>query len=298
MNVLKKSSSAIHARLDLSYLSFSVAFQIFCLLSNFVGPVFLFFLLFKIAHAGLPHLDWDFLQNHPSRFPEKAGLYSSLVGSTLMMLLTACFAVPISVGTAIYLEEYARDSKWLRFVKLNIQNLAGVPSIIYGILGLTLFVRALDLGRSLLSGSLTMALLIMPIITITSQEALRAVPGALRFAGFGMGMTRWQVIRYLTLPQAIPGILTGTILALSRAVGETAPLLMIGALTFVAFVPNSLLDSFTAIPIQIHMWASRPQKDFHDLAGAGSIVLLILLLLMNAIAVSMRIHYRRKLRFK
>ena len=215
-----------------------------------------------------------------------------------MMLLTAFFAIPISMGTAIYLEEYARDSRWVRFVKLNIQNLAGVPSIIYGILGLTLFVRALGLGRSLLSGSLTMALLIMPIITIASQEALRAVPLSLRFAGFGVGLSRWQVVRQLTLPQAMPGILTGTILALSRAIGETAPLIMIGALTFVAFVPNSLFDSFTAIPIQIHMWASRPQKEFHALASAGSIVLLTLLLFMNTVAVAMRIYYRKKLRFK
>ena len=291
-------SNSIHARLNLSYLVFSVSFQVFCLLSNFVGLIFLFFLLFEISYKGLSQLDLNFLQNYPSRFPERAGLYSALVGSAFMMFLTALFAIPISIGTAIYLEEYTRASRWVRFVKLNIQNLAGVPSIIYGILGLTIFVRGLNLERSLLSGSLTVALLVMPIITIASQEALRAVPRKLRFAGYSVGMTRWQVIRQLTLAQAMPGILTGTILALSRAVGETAPLIMIGALTYVAFVPHSLFDSFTAIPIQIHMWVSRPQKEFHDLASAGSLVLLILLLLMNTAALFMRIHYRRKSRFK
>lgn len=256
--------------------------------------LFLGVLLFNVTTQGITHLSWDFLTNFPSRFPRNAGILSAIAGTFYMMFLTALFAIPMGVGAAIYLEEYAKDTRPVRILKLNIQNLAGVPSIVYGLLGLTLFVRWFGLGRSLLAGSLTMALLILPIITIAAQEAIKAVPNSLRWAGFGIGMTNWQVVQYQVLPIAMPGITTGVILALSRAIGEAAPLVMIGALTFIAFLPASPMDSFTTLPIQIFNWTSRPQKGFHDLAAAGIIVLLAILLLMNAVAIFMRIHYKRK----
>lgn len=278
------------------YQLFGLIFQTFCLTANVVALLFLFVLLAGVLSDGVGYLTFEFLQNYPSRTPEKAGILSAIVGSISMMGLTALFAIPTGIGAAIYIEEYATESRLLRFIKLNIQNLAGVPSIVYGILGLTLFVRGLELGRSLLAGALTMALLILPVITISAQEALRAVPDSFRLAGFGIGMTRWQVVRTMVLPVAIPGMLTGIILALSRAIGETAPLIMIGALTFVAFLPASPMDGFTVLPIQIFNWTSRPQADFHALAASGIIVLLVVLLAMNAFAIFLRIYFRNKLK--
>jgi phosphate transport system permease protein len=212
------------------------------------------------------------------------------------MSLTGFFAIGVGMTAAIYLEEYSSHSnRFVQFIKINIQNLAGVPSIIYGILGLTLFVRWMGLGRSVIAGALTMALLILPTITIATQEALRAVPDSFRFGGYGIGMTRWQVVKYQVLPVAMPGILTGVIIGLSRAIGETAPLIMIGALTYVAFAPSSIMDGFTVLPIQIFNWASLPQKGFHDISAAAIIILLAVLLSMNAVAIYLRIFFQRKL---
>ncbi len=235
--------------------------------------------------------------NPPSRYPEQSGLLPALAGTIWLMILTAILSIPIGVLSAIYLEEFSsKSNKIINLIKLNIQNLAGVPSIIYGILGLTLFVRGLGLGRSLLAGALTMSLLILPTITVATQEALRAIPDSYRYAGYGIGMTRWQVVRFQVLPLAMPGILTGIILGLSRAIGETAPLIMIGALTYVRFVPSSIMDGFTVIPIQIFNWTSLPQEGFHKIAAAGIIVLLVVLLLMNSLTIYLRIYFQRKLK--
>ena len=276
------------------YQIYGVLFQVLCLAANIIAIFFLILLLTDILSRGGGNLSWDFILNYPSRHPEKSGIISALTGTAVMMIFTSIMAIPLGVGGAIYLEEYARKSRFVNFIKLNIQNLAGVPSIVYGILGLTLFVRGLDLGRSILAGSMTMALLILPIITISSQEAIKAVPDSFRLAGFGIGMTRWQVVRYQTIPIALPGIMTGIILALSRAIGESAPMIMIGALAFVAYIPTSPMDLFTVLPIQIFNWTARPQAAFHDIAAAGIIVLLFVLLLMNAIAIYIRMKYKKK----
>lgn len=276
------------------YRIYGVIFQLFCFSTNIVAFLFLAYLLVSVFSQGLPVLNWGFFSSFPSRFPEKAGILAAIVGTLWMMILTAFVSIPLGVGAAIYLEEYAKNTRLIRLVKLNIQNLAGVPSIIYGMLGLTLFVRMLGLGRSLLAGSLTMALLILPVITIAAQEALRGVPNTLRQAGFGIGMTRWQVIRHQVLPSALPGILTGIILALSRAVGESAPLLLVGATAYSAYVPTSPLDGFTVLSVQIYNWIDQPQKAFHDLSAAAIIVLLLMLVLLNSTAIFLRQHYRKK----
>jgi phosphate transport system permease protein len=273
----------------------AVAFRWLCLVLTLSGLVFLALLLYQVFRDGAAWLDLDFLRNFPSRKPERAGVKSALVGSIWMISFTALFSIPIGVAAALYLEEYARPSRLTTLIQINIANLAGVPSIVYGMLGLVLFVRGMNLGRSVIAGSLTMSLLILPVIIIASREAIRAVPDSLRQAAYGLGATRWQTVRHHVLPSAVPGIVTGVILALSRALGETAPLIMIGALTYVAFVPQGPLDSFTALPIQIYNWASRPQADFHDLAAAGIIVLLVLLFLLNGAAVLIRYRAGRRL---
>ncbi|MFZ5861487.1 MAG: phosphate ABC transporter permease PstA [Nitrospirota bacterium] len=243
---------------------------------------------------GAGRLSWQFLASFPSRRPEEAGILAALVGSVALILLTAAFALPIGVGAAVYLEEYAGKTWWSRIIEVNIANLAGVPSIVYGLLGLELFVRALKLERSLLAGALTMALLVLPIIIIASREALRTVPNSIREASCALGATRWQTIWYQVLPMALPGILTGSILAFSRAIGEAAPLITIGALTYVAFLPDSVFAPFTALPIQIFNWVSRPQPGFHVNAAAAILVLLAVLLLLNAVAVYLRHRYQRR----
>jgi phosphate transport system permease protein len=243
---------------------------------------------------GAGRLSWQFLTSFPSRRPEEAGILAALVGSVALILLTAAFALPIGVGAAVYLEEYAGKTWWSRIIEVNIANLAGVPSIVYGLLGLELFVRALNLERSLLAGALTMALLVLPIIIIASREALRTVPNSIREASCALGATRWQTIWYQVLPMAFPGILTGSILAFSRAIGEAAPLITIGALTYVAFLPDGLLSPFTALPIQIFNWVSRPQPGFHVNAAAAILVLLAVLLLLNASAVYLRHRYQKR----
>lgn len=251
-------------------------------------------LLIEIFTDGLPWLSSNLILNYPSRHTEQAGLRSALVGTLWLMGLTAAFTVPVGVGTAIYLEEYAKKNKITSLIEINISNLAGVPSIVYGLLGLALFVQWLSLGRSVLAGALTMSLLILPIVILASREAIRGVPNTYRDAAFALGATEWQVISGVVFPLAVPGILTGVILGLSRAIGETAPVIAISALVYLTFVPNSPLDRFTVLPIQIFNWMSRPQDEFRGLAAAGIIVLLLVLLTMNTVAVYIRNRYQVK----
>jgi phosphate transport system permease protein len=271
------------------------AFQVIALAAVTLAFLLLAALLVDIVLDGWPRLRWKFLTSFPSRFPEEAGILSALIGSLYLMVLTGIFAFPLGVGAAIYLEEYGCQNRITRFIELNIANLAGVPSIIYGLLGLQLFVRVMRFDRSLLAGALTMALLILPIIIIASREALRAVPTSIRDASLALGATRWQTIRYQVLPLALPGILTGSILAFSRAIGETAPLITMGALTYVAFLPDGLRSPFTALPIQAFNWTSRPQEEFHANAAAAIIVLLAMLLVMNGLAVWWRNRFQKRL---
>jgi len=270
-------------------------FFLFTLSSVIFSLVALLALLIFVLQEGLGSLSIKFLTSFPSRSPSQAGLKSALYGSIWLVVLTAAFCLPIGIAAAIYLEEYAKKNFFSSFVKLNISNLAGVPSIVYGIFGLTLFVRALAFGRSVLAGALTLALLVLPIVIVAAQEAIRAVPNSLREAAYALGATKWQVVRQVVLPTALSNIVTGVILALSRAIGETAPLIMIGALTFVAFVPEGPLSPFTALPIQIFNWISRPQAGFHQIAAAGIIVLLLIVLAMNGIATYIRYKYYRHL---
>ena len=253
-------------------------------------------LVASVAQQGWRWLSWDFLSHYPSQLnPEKSGVKSALVGTVWLIGMTAAVSVPIGLGAATYLHEYARKNRLTRFIELNIANLAGVPSIVYGILGLAVFIRLCDLGRSVIAGALTLSLLILPVVIIASREALAAVPDSLRQAAFALGATRWQTVRSHVLPAALPGMMTGVILALSRAIGEAAPLIMIGALTFIAFVPEGPMDVFTAMPIQIFNWCDQPDAVFQELAGAGILVLLGLLLPMDAVAVGIRAwHQRRK----
>jgi phosphate transport system permease protein len=269
-------------------------FAAVCAAATMVGVVALAVLLVDVFGDGLPWLDVGFLSSFASRFAERAGVKAALFGSLWILVLTALLSFPLSVGAAIYLEEYAPRGWITRAIQTNIANLAGVPSIVYGILGLAVFVRTLGLGRSVLSGALTLTILILPVIVMASQEAIRAVPDSIRQAAYGLGATRWQVVRLQVLPMAMPGILTGTILALSRAVGETAPLIMVGAVGFLAFTPSGVLDPFTVLPLQIYAWVSRPQAEFRGLAAAGIIVLLVVLLTMNAVAILLRNRYERR----
>ncbi|NIP79123.1 MAG: phosphate ABC transporter permease PstA [Gemmatimonadetes bacterium] len=271
-----------------------VVFAGLCIAATLVGVVALVILLWDIVHDGAPAVSADFVASYPSRFPERAGILPALVGSLWVLVLTAAVAFPLGVGTAIWLEEYAPNNRLRRTIQTNIANLAGVPSIVYGILGLAVFVRAMAMGRSILAGAMTLALLILPVIIIASQEAIRAVPSSIRLGAYALGATRWQVVSRQVLPMALPGILTGTILALSRAVGETAPLIVVGAAAFVGFVPTSVTDAFTVMPIQIFNWIARPQPGFHERAAGGILVLLIVLLSLNAAAILLRNRYSRK----
>ncbi len=268
-----------------------LAFATSALLLSLVA---LFVLLIDVFYDGFPRLGWQFLSSFPSRRPERAGILPALVGSIYVVGLTICFSVPLGVGAGIYLEEYSRKDWLSKLIEINVSTLAGVPSIIYGILGLELFVRTMRLGRGLLAGALTLTLLVLPIIIVSTREAIRAVPLSLREAAFALGATRWQVIKDQVLPVAIPGMLTGVILAVSRAIGETAPLIMIGALTYIAFLPDSLNAPFTALPIQIFNWVSRPQKGFHANAAAGIVVLLAITLSLNSLSIFLRNYYQKK----
>lgn len=284
-NVTKRIGSRIRKNSILKWL--------FLLATSF-GLIVLAVLIYRIFTQGFGYLNLDFFTNFASRRPEEAGIKAAIYGTIWLMAVTGPVSIVLGVGCAIYLELYAKKNKFTRFIQMNISNLAGVPSIVFGLLGLTVFVRMMEMGRSVLAGGLTMSLLILPIIVVASQEALRAVPKDIQEASYGMGATKWQTIRRVVLPAAIPGILTGGILALSRAVGETAPLIMIGALTFVAFVPESIWSGFTVMPIQIYNWTSRPQVAFHDVAAAGIIVLLFMLILMNSIAIIIRNKFSKR----
>ena len=272
----------------------SAIFFVVTLLATLLGVLVLAVLIIDVLRDGLKWLDWDFVSSFSSRFPERAGIKAAFFGTLWLMALTALFSFPIGVGTALYLEEYAPRNWLFQIIQINISNLAGVPSIVYGILGLTIFVRAMSLDRSVISGALTISLLVLPIMIIASREAIRAVPDSIRQGSYALGATRWQTIWHVVIPQALPGVLTGTILALSRGIGETAPLIMIGALTFIAFTPGNPLDPFTVLPIQIFNWTSRPQEEFRGLAAAGIIVLLVMLLLMNAGAILLRNKFQRR----
>jgi len=270
------------------------AFYALLVFSISVGFLLLGTLLVDVFRKGVPFLDWVLLNNPPSASPEKAGARPAILGTIYMMGLLLLMAVPVGVGTALYLEEYAdRERWWNRVLEINIQNLAAVPSIVYGILGLAFLVRGLGLGRVLLAGAMILTLLVLPIVIVSSREAIRAVPDSIRQGAYALGATQWQVISRQVLPAAIPGIATGSILALARAIGETAPLLLVGALTYVAIDPT-ILGQFTALPIQIFQWIARPQGDFKLLAAAGIIVLLAILLVMNAGAIWLRNRYQRR----
>jgi phosphate transport system permease protein len=251
-------------------------------------------LIWNIVADGAGTLSWDFVTSFPSRRASQAGIWHALTGSLLVVVVTASIAVPIGVAAGIYLEEYGGRSLAARIIELNITNLAAVPSIIYGLLGLGLFVRLMGMGRSVLAGASTLALLVLPVVILSTREALRAVPGILREGSYALGATKWQTIWHQVLPVAAPGILTGLILALSRAIGETAPLITIGAVTFVTFAPDSIWSPFTVLPIQIFNWVSRPQTEFHANAAAGILVLVGLLLSMNAVAIWLRDRYQRR----
>ena len=250
-------------------------------------------LIYDVFRDGFGRLSWAFLTSPPSSRAEQAGIYPALMGSLYVIATTAILAVPVGIGAAVYLEEYGRGGRIARIIEINIANLAGVPSIIYGLLGLGLFVRAMGFGRSVLAGAATLALLVLPVVILSTREALRTVPKSIREGSYALGATKWQTTWHQVLPGALPGILTGLILALSRAIGETAPLITLGALTYVPFAPDGIWSSFTVLPIQIFNWVSRPQAAFAENAAAGIIVLLVLLLTMNAVAIVVRDRYQR-----
>ena len=253
-------------------------------------------LLADIWGDGVARLSGDFIRGFPSRRASQAGIWHALTGSIAVITVTAVLAIPTGVAAAIYLEEYGGRSRLARLVEINITNLAAVPSIIYGLLGLGLFVRQLGLGRSVLAGGATLALLVLPVVILSTREALRAVPKSIREGSYALGATQWETIWHQVLPVAAPGVLTGMILALSRAIGETAPLITIGAVGFITFAPDSLSAPFTVLPIQIFNWVSRPQAEFHANAAAAILVLLALLLTLNAVAIWLRDRYQKKTR--
>jgi phosphate transport system permease protein len=269
-------------------------FQIAALATLVLALSALAALIYDIVADGAPRLSVEFLTNIASRRAADAGVYHALAGSIWVIALTALLSLPIGVASAVYLEEYGSRSRVARFIEINIANLAAVPSIIYGLLGLGLFVRLMGMGRSVLAGACTLALLALPVVILSTREALRTVPGSIREGSYALGATKWQTIWHQVLPMALPGILTGLILALSRAIGETAPLIAIGALTYIPFAPDSIWSPFTVLPIQIFNWVSRPQAEFKLNAAAGILVLLVLLLTMNAIAIFLRDRYQQQ----
>ena len=269
-------------------------FQIVSLAALIVALAALGALVFDIFRDGASRLSWSFIVNIASRNAEEAGVYHALMGSIWVIALTAVMALPVGVAAVIYLEEYGTRSRIARFIELNIANLAAVPSIIYGLLGLGLFVRLMGMGQSVMAGASTLALLALPVVILSTREALRTVPSSIREGSYALGATKWQTIWHQVLPMAMPGVLTGLILALSRAIGETAPLITIGALTYIPFAPDSVWSKFTVLPIQVFNWVSRPQADFKANAAAGILVLLALLLSMNAIAIIVRDRQQRQ----
>jgi phosphate transport system permease protein len=262
------------------------------LAASLIGVVVLAYLLIVTFETGASRLSWDFLTSYPSRFAERAGLKSSIMGSVWVLTTTVLLAIPIAIGTAVWIEEFAPRNRALEIVKINLANLAGVPSIIYGILGLAVFVRFADLGPSIIAGALTLTLMILPMTVIASQEAIRQVAPSIRHGALALGATKWQTVWNHVLPGAMPGIITGLILAISRAAGETAALIMIGAFTYVAFTPSSLSDDFTVVPVQIYNWTIRPQEAFRENAAAAIIVLMAAVFTLNLVAAIIRERFR------
>ncbi len=286
------------------------AFRLFGVLCTSLGLITLAALLIDLAYDGLGRIDWSFLTSFPSRRAASAGIISAWVGSLVIMVVTAFTAVPLGVAAAIYLEEYAPKNWFTTIIEINISNLAGVPSIIYGLMALGLFVYGLGLGHTVLAGGLTLGILILPIVIVATREALRTIPSYIREAAYSVGATKWQVVRHHLVPYAAGGIATGVIIALSRAIGETAPLITIGALTFIAFLPDApfggtfpflnfdwLHSPFTVLPIQMFNWTSRPTEDFHVNAAAAGLVLIAMTLSLNAVAILVRYRARRKIRW-
>ena len=272
-------------------------FQVTCGFLVWMCVALLAVLLVHVASEGVGYLDLDFLKNNTSYKPEKAGIYSALMGTLWLVLTTAAISIPVGVGAAVYLEEFAKKSRINTLIEVNVTNLAGVPSIVFGILGLAIFNRAFGLKNWVIAGALTMSLLILPVIITAAREAIRAVPNSIRLAAYAIGASKWQTVAAHVVPAALPGIVTGVILSMSRAIGETAPLITIGVPVFMMHSPNSLTDSFTALPMQIYSWAAEPREEFHGLAAAGIIVLLTVLLMMNAVAVLIRHRAQRKLKW-
>ncbi|WP_445957822.1 phosphate ABC transporter permease PstA [Yeosuana sp.] len=271
------------------------AFKMVGMLCTLLGILILVILLYNIIRVGYTRVNWDFISSLPSRKPEEAGIYTAIIGTLDLMLLTIIFAIPIGIGAGLYLEEYAKKSRLSTLLEINIANLAGVPSIIYGLLGLGIFVRFFGFGGSILSGALTLSLLILPIIIVATREAIKAVPPSLKEASFALGASKWQTLQKVVLPSSSGGIVTGIILSLSRAIGETAPLIVVGAMAYVPFVPHSLFDTFSVLPMQIFTWTTRPQAGFAIAAGAAIIILLGITFLMNGIAVYLRNKWQNKL---
>lgn len=274
-----------------------MVWQIGFLAATAFSIVLLGMLLWSIFRPGLDWLSWHLITAMPSRIPENAGMNSAIWGSIWIVTGSAIFSFIVGLGSAIYLEEYASENRWTGFIQTNISNLAGVPSIVYGLLGLVVFVDFLNMGTSVLAGALTMGLLILPVVVIASREAIRAVPLSLRQAAYGLGATRWQTTRNHVLPAAFPGILTGMILSMSRAIGETAPLIVVGGASQVLFRPDSVFDSFMVMPLQIFNWTGRPQESYEHLAAAAIIVLMITLLIINSVAIVLRQYFSKKNRW-
>jgi len=285
-------------------------FWIIGLFSTLIGFILLFTLMVDLFIDGFPRLSWQFFTSYPSRFPEKAGILSAWVGTILVMIVTASTAVPLGIAAGVYLEEYGKKNWLTHLIEINMNNLAGVPSIIYGLLAMGLFVYFLKFGESILTGGLTLGLLILPMVVIATRESIRAIPNSIREASYALGATKWQTVKDHILPYSLGGILTGMIIGLSRAIGETAPIITVGALTFIAFLPSSpitsgfpflsfkwLLDPFTVMPIQMFNWVSRPQAAFHLNAAAAGIVLLFMTLLMNGFAIYLRYKFRKRIKW-
>lgn len=271
------------------------AFRVIGIAATLAGLIVLAIFIIDILEEGVARIDWDFLTNLPSRRASKAGILTAWAGTVWILFLTAVIAIPLGVSAGIYLQEYGIKNRLASIIEVNIANLAGVPSIIYGLLGLEIFVRIFGMGNSILAGACTLSLLILPVIVVATREALKAVPNSLREASYGMGATKWQTTWYQVLPAASGGILTGVILALSRAVGETAPLIVIGALAYVPFVPSSPMDEFTVLPMQIFNWVSRPQHEFLVNGAAAIIILLAITFVMNGIAIFLRNRWQKKI---
>lgn len=272
-------------------------FRLFGIFCTFFGLFMLGIFILDVLFKGFERIDWKFLTSLPSRFPEKAGIFTALMGTCWILFLTALIAIPLGVSAGLYLEEYGKRNRFAAILEINITNLAGIPSIIYGLLGLEVFVRVMNLGQSVLAGAMTLSLLILPVIIVSTREAVRAVPRSLREASLAMGATKWQTIWMQVLPASIGGVLTGVILALSRAVGEAAPLIVVGALAYVPFAPSTPLDEFSVLPIQIYNWVSRPQQGFVTNSAAAIIVLLFVTFLMNGIAIYFRNKWQKKVKW-